>query len=243
MARFPNGIRTYLLAWLLIFDAYSTAAAKVRNDYTENLKDSVYVAPLMDFIFDVLGHSVAHPLSLETEGLTSSEIRAYDLQLADAELEEKSMHWLLVHLYYLSLKYIPGLFRRWYLECRSKQTRVAVESWTTKYFSPIIISEALDEVQTWADTQEPPAAGEKELLLKVNKLGREVVAGYEVDEFRASIAIRIPANYPVDSVTVVGGNRVAVNEKKWQNWLMITQGVIMFSVRRVLAVNAVFRLT
>ncbi|CAJ2514030.1 Uu.00g021490.m01.CDS01 [Anthostomella pinea] len=229
LARFPTPIRSYLLSWHLVFDSFSFASFKVRGDYAENLKSANYIAPLMDFTFDVLGHSAARGLNLERAGFTSENIRAYDLKLAEAETEERNMQWILIHLFYLVLKYLPGLFKSWYIECRSKQTKIAVEGWMAKYFSPIIISEALDDVVKWTDNQEAPADDEKELIVKVSRAAREVTAGYEVDELHASIAIRIPQEYPLQGVTVVGVNRVAVNEKKWQSWIMSTQGVITFS--------------
>ncbi|KAI8176017.1 E3 ubiquitin-protein ligase listerin [Colletotrichum sp. SAR 10_75] len=231
LAQFPLAIRSYLLSWHLIFDAFSTASLKVRNDYTEHLKTENYIAPLLNFTFDVLGHSAAHPLNLEREGLGIAEITAYDLAVADAEPDERNLHWLLVHLYYLTLKYTPGLFKTWYLDCRSKQTRIAVEGWMTRYFSPIIVSDALDEVAAWAASQEGESAAddEKELVVKVSKTGKEITAGYEVDESMASIAVKVPASYPIEGVSVVGVNRVAVSEKKWQSWLLTTQGVITFS--------------
>ncbi|TEA14345.1 E3 ubiquitin-protein ligase listerin [Colletotrichum sidae] len=230
LAQFPLPIRSYLLSWHLIFDAFSTASLKVRSDYTEHLKTENYIAPLLNFTFDVLGHSAAHALNLDREGLGAEQITSYSLSLADSESEERSLHWLLVHLYYLTLKYLPGLFKNWYLDCRSKQTRIAVESWTMKYFSPIIVSDTLDEVSTWAASQEPPADDdEKELVVKVSKTGKEISAGYEVDDSMASIAVKVPASYPIEGVNVVGINRVAVSEKKWQSWLLTTQGVITFS--------------
>jgi hypothetical protein len=185
----------------------------------------------MDFMFDVLGHSAAHALNLERLSFTTEQIRQYDISAADAETDERNMQWLLINLFYLTLKYIPGLFKTWFLDCRSKQTKIAVEAWMTKYFSPLIISETLDEVSEWASKQDPPEEDETELLVKVSKATREVTAGYEVDELQAAIAIRVPAAYPLEPVTVVGVNRVAVNEKKWQSWIMTTQGVITFSVR------------
>src|SRR3569833_1125662 len=230
LASFPTAIRSYLLSWSLVFSTLRAAALKIRNDYIDQLKSASNTGPLMDFIVDVLGHSAAHPLSLEKEGLTSENIREYDMQLAESELEEKNMHWLLVHLYYLSLRYIPGLFRTWYLECKSKQTRISLGSWTTKNLSPIIISEVLDDVQTWADAQDEPGEDETGLAVKTNKISREVVAVYEVDDMLGSISIRIPPSYPIDGVSVVGLIRVAGSEKKWQSWLVITQGVITFSV-------------
>jgi hypothetical protein len=229
--QFPTPIRSYLLSWHLVFDAFRAASFKVRGDYTENLKAENYIGPLMDFTFDVLGHSAAYGLNLDRAGFTAEHIRYYDLRLAESESEERNMQWLFIHLYYLVLKYVPGLFKTWYIGCRSKQTKIAVEGWMTRYFSPIIISETLDDVEKWNDGQEAPADDEKELVVKVGRAAREVIAGYEVDELNASISIRIPAEFPLEAVTVIGMNRVAVNERKWQSWIMTTQGVITFSVR------------
>lgn len=230
LVQFPTPIRSYLLSWHLVFDTFQAASFKVRGDYAENLKSAKYIGPLMDFTFDVLGHSAAHALNLDKANFTEEHIRKYDLKLAEAETEERNMQWLLVHLFYLVLKYAPGLFKTWFIDCRSKQTKIAVHNWMTKYFSPIIISDALDEVTSWAATQEAPADDENELIVKVSRAAKEITAGYEVDELQAAISIRIPPEYPLEGVAVNGINRVAVNEKKWQSWIMTTQGVITFSV-------------
>ncbi|RYP01600.1 hypothetical protein DL764_006166 [Monosporascus ibericus] len=231
LAQFPTPVRSYLLSWHLVFDAFQAASFKVRSDYAENLKTANYIGPLMEFTFDVLGHSAAHALNLDKANFTEDHIREYDLNLAEADPEERSMQWLLVHLFYLVLKYVPGLFKAWFIDCRSKQTKIAVQAWMVKYFSPIIIADALDEVADWAANQEAPADDdEKELIVKVSRSAREVTAGYEVDELQAAISIRIPPEYPLEGVSVAGVNRVAVNEKKWQSWIMTTQGVITFSV-------------
>ncbi|KAI0132788.1 hypothetical protein BJ170DRAFT_262304 [Xylariales sp. AK1849] len=241
LVRFPTPIRSYLLTWHLVFDTFEAASFKLRGDYAENLKAANYIGPLMEFTFDVLGHSAAHGLNLDKANLTIKHIREYDLKLADAEIDERNMQWLLIHLYYLVLKYVPGLFKTWFIECRSKPTKIAVESWMTKYFSPIIISEALDDVSQWAATQEPPGDDEKELIVKVSRAAKEITAGYEVDELEAAITIRIPPAYPLEGVSVVGINRVAVNERKWQSWIMTTQGVITFSGGSIIDGLAAFR--
>ncbi|KAH7146323.1 hypothetical protein EDB81DRAFT_487650 [Dactylonectria macrodidyma] len=241
LAEFPSPIRAYLLSWKLVFDAFSTSSFKIRNDLTESLKTDNTAGPLLDFMFDVLGHSAAQPLKLERVNLHPEQIIDYDIKLAESEPEEKNMQWLLVHLFYLTLKYTPGLFRAWYIDCRSKQTRIAVESWTTKYLSPLTISDTLDEVQEWADGQEPPAMDEQELVVKVARAAREVTAGYEVDESQASIVIKVPPSYPIEGVTVSSLHRVAVNEKKWQSWIMTTQGVITFSNGNIIDGLQVFK--
>ncbi|KAI1760988.1 hypothetical protein GGR53DRAFT_507201 [Hypoxylon sp. FL1150] len=241
LARFPTSIRSYLLSWHLIFDAFKGASFKVRSDYAENLKTANYIGPLMDFTFDVLGHSAAHPFSLERANFTDNQIREYDVKLAQHENEERDMQWLLINLFYLVLKYVPGTFKTWYIDCRSKQTKIAVAGWMAKYFSPIIISEALDDVDEWNKNQEPPAEDEKELVVRVSRNAGEVVAGYEIDELQASISIRIPQKYPLEGVSVTGINRVAVNEKKWQSWIMTTQGVITFSSGSIIDGLTTFR--
>ncbi|KAK7957148.1 uncharacterized protein PG986_006370 [Apiospora aurea] len=210
LARFPTPIRSYLLSWHLVFDAFQAASFKLRSDYADILKSENYIGPLMEFTFDVLGHSAANGLNLDKENLTVEHITSYDIKLAETEMEEKNMQWLLVHLFYLVLKYVPGLFKAWYIDCRSKQTKIAVESW-------------------WAETQETPADDEKELIVRVSRAAKEISVGYEVDEHEASIAIRVPPAFPLDGVSVVTVNRLAVSEKKWQAWILATQGVITFS--------------
>ncbi|KAI1386605.1 uncharacterized protein F4822DRAFT_321485 [Hypoxylon trugodes] len=238
---FPRSIRSYLLSWHLVFDSFGTASFKVRSDYTENLKTANYIGPLLEFTFDVLGHSAARPLNIEKANFTEDQIKKYDLILAEAETDERNMQWLLIHLFYLVLKYVPTLFKGWYLECRSKQTRIAVADWMTKYFSPIIIKEALEDVSHWKDNQEAPAEDEKELIVKISRSAKEITAGYEVDELQASIVIRIPQEYPLETVTVAGINRVAVNERKWQSWIITTQGIITFSGGNIIDGLTAFR--
>lgn len=230
LASFPPSIRGYLLSWHLVFDCYTNASYKVRSDYSETLKSENYIGPLLDFLFDVLGHSAAKPLNISQASFTPDLIRSYDIKLAEAELNERNMEWLLIHLYYLGLKLTPNLVKSWWIECRSKQTRIAVESWTENYFSPLVISDTLDEVELWSQQQEAPVDDEKELVIKISKKSREVYAGYEIDELQMQIVIRLPTAYPLEGVKVDGINRLAVGEKKWQSWLMITQGVITFSV-------------
>ncbi|KAI2628291.1 hypothetical protein GGS21DRAFT_527242 [Xylaria nigripes] len=240
MAQFPTTVRSYLLSWHLVFGAFRAASFKVRGDYAENLKTENYIGPLMNFTFDVLGHSAARGLSLDRAGFSADHIRNYDL-VSESESEEKNMQWLLIHLYYLVLKFVPGLFKTWHINCRSKQTRIAVEAWMARYFSPIVISEALDDVAKWNESQDAPADDEKELIVKVSPAAREVIAGYEVDDLNASIAIRIPPGFPLEAVTVVGINRVAVDERKWKSWISTTHGAIIFSGGSIIDGLATFR--
>lgn len=245
LVQFPTAIRSYLLSWKLVFDAYEGAAYKVRADYTEDLKTHNAIGPLMEFMFDVLGHSAASPINLDKEGLTIDNIQDYDINIAESLPEEKNMHWLLVHLFYLTLKFSPGLFKTWFLDCRSKQTRIAIEPWMTKYFSPIIVHDAIAEVEKWAKSQDVSDPDEKELTVKVHYAQREITAIYAIDdggdEQQAAILIKIKPNFPLEFVDVVGLNRVACSERTWQSWLRITQGIINISNGAIIDGLSTFR--
>lgn len=106
-----------------------------------------------------------------------------------------------------------------------------------KFFSPLIISDALDEVVEWSAKQKETSTGgggggadAQEITVKVSKSAREITAGYPVDDDAATIALRVPNSYPLEPVDVVSVKRVAVKEEKWQAWLMGTKAVIMLGV-------------
>src|SRR6478609_4715795 len=82
LEQFPLAIRSYLLAWHLIFDTYSKASFKLRNLYTDSLKEQNCVEPFLSFMFDVLGHSAGNPLMLERDGFTEDSSRSYDIRAA-----------------------------------------------------------------------------------------------------------------------------------------------------------------
>ncbi|KAM3076981.1 hypothetical protein ACMFMF_004896 [Clarireedia jacksonii] len=229
LSEFPPSVRSYLLSWHLVYDSFSSASWKVRKDYLSHLQSENCIGSFLTFLFDVLGHSDGRPLDLDRANFDESYIRSYDLKLAEAETNERNMQWLLIHLYHLSLKHTADLVKNWFSACQSKQTRMAVEAWTEKYFTPLLISDKFDEIEEWTTSAEAKEAGEKELMIKVSKGKREVFVGYEVDETAIRIAIQFPQNYPFYNVKVEGLNRVAVPERKWRNWLLIVQGAITFS--------------
>lgn len=232
LVQFPTPIRSYLLSWKLIFDAYQGAAHKLREDYTEQLKTLGAINPLMEFTVDVLGHSAAHAINLDKVGFTAEDIQDYDVKVGDSLPDEKNMQWLLVHLFYLSLKYVPGLFKTWFIDCRSRQTKNAVEPWTARWFSPILIRDVMEEVETWSKAQVADP-DEHEFVIKVNQKAREITAAYPIDdgdeEQSASLLLQISPNFPIGNVNVVGLNRVACNERTWQSWVRTTQGIIIIS--------------
>lgn len=230
---FPKRLRSYLLGYKLVYDAFSTATTKLRGQYLEQIAEADLLPGLLEFTVDVLGHTVGQPLNLAQEGLGEpSDIMDYDLSVADLEADERHLHRLLSHVYYLTLKYLPGLFKKWFMTCRSKQTTNALDSWTAKYFSPMLIDAALDEVAKWGEEQAEFGNGgddDREMAVAVRKTARQVMASFEIDTSDMAITLQVPKNFPIGKVECLGTNRVMVSEEKWKQWTLITEGVIIFS--------------
>ena len=91
------------------------------------------------------------------------------------------------------------------------------------------IETSLKDVLAWAEKPKEDPEFDK-VQFKVGFRSREITASYEVDEQIMSMKIVLAEAYPLASAQVVGINRVAVNEEKWQSWLRNCQGVIAFSV-------------
>jgi E3 ubiquitin-protein ligase listerin len=225
---FAPSIRGYLLSWLLVYRSYSHASEKVRGDYSTVLKSENYINPLLKFIFEVLGFSINNPIDLKD--FEPSKIRSFNiLESEDGDTKEKGMEWLLIHIYWLSLKYTPSLVRAWVSDHASKGTRLYLNGWTTRFFSPLVISDVMDDVQQWAENQETEE-DENDLIVKTLKKSREVQVGYEIDDATLQIVVRIPAGYPLENAQFEGVNRVAVTELKWKAWLMNAQGALTLAV-------------
>ncbi|KAL8939013.1 MAG: hypothetical protein Q9216_003587 [Gyalolechia sp. 2 TL-2023] len=215
----PEFLQSYLLCWQLIFDHWDGASDAVKNDYVSNVKEGSYIDGV---------------LGLAAGFLVTSRVRAVDASRFDVEsyapgtdIPEKDAQWLLTHLYYLALKHLPTLSKTWWRDNTSRQTQIAVESWTEKHISPLVIASELSAVSSWAANRETDQ--DQPLTVKVSTSTREVTASIPIDEQSMSLAINLPTSYPLSRATVSGVHRVGVTEQKWRNWIITTQGVINFA--------------
>ncbi|EKG21184.1 Zinc finger RING-type protein [Macrophomina phaseolina MS6] len=217
----PLSLRGYLFSWMLVFDHFTNSSYKVKTDYIEHLQKEGHVPQLLEFLAEFLGHTKGKPADISKIDVAHYDPHASDTPLADAR-------YLAAHLFFLTLQHLPSLAKSWWIDCKSRQTVLAVESWTERFISPPIITAALAAVSDWANSADN-AASDEALTIKVNPKGKEITAGYEVDEQFMTIVVRLPPTYPLASVAVEGLNRVAVSEQKWQAWLRNCQGVVTFS--------------
>lgn len=90
-----------------------------------NIKEHGSLNPLLDFAFDFLQKS-------HGKLLDASKFNISSFEPDESKSAEKETQWLLVHLYFLSLKYLANLTKTWWIDSK-KRIKGPVESWTEKY--------------------------------------------------------------------------------------------------------------
>lgn len=119
-------VQSYLLSWKLVYDHWKNSSSALKADYVASLKDGAYLEGLLDFAFDILINKRSKPLD-------ASQFEVSYHVPRPTETVENNMHWLIIHLYYLSLKHLPVLSKVWWRDTTSRQKVIAVEAWTEKY--------------------------------------------------------------------------------------------------------------
>ena len=212
-------LRSYLLSWKLTFDHWQNASYKVQADYVAALKEGKYLQEFLSFALNILITARSHPIDA-----SKFDIETYTPNTSESP--EQETHWLLIHLYYLSLRYLPSLSKEWWRDNASRQLNIAAETWTQKYISPLIISSELSTISAWGPSQ---ATDDQPMTIKVSPSAREITASIPIDEQTMSISVRLPPSYPLARAEVKSIHRVGVVEKKWQSWLINAQGVMNLS--------------
>lgn len=102
----------------------------VQESYSSDIKQKDCLSSLLDFMFDCLETPQGQLIDA-----SKFEIRSFELDTAESS--KKEMQWLLVHTYYLALRYLPNTTRAWWVDCK-KRLKTPVETWTQRYVSSSI---------------------------------------------------------------------------------------------------------
>ncbi len=210
-------LRTYLLSWLLIFDHLQYASFAVRSAYVEELKETQDAQMLLNLIISSLGLSQSR-----------EKIDLNSLDVAEYTPSQQSEDWtdyrhLVVHMYYLLLRHLSSQVRSWFLSCTNRALTIALEDFTEKNISPILIARELDELQSSTNSTELKS---ENMMLKIMRTAREVTAFYTVDEQTMEIRVHLPAAYPLRQVEVEGVRRIGVKEDRWRAWILASQSLM-----------------
>jgi E3 ubiquitin-protein ligase listerin len=222
----PSHTARYLLSWKLIFAHWENASYKVQAAYVSSLKEGDCVPDLLSFAFSIL---LGQQGTKDKNGVDPSRFPSVETYNVDnAEDPWIETQWLLIHLYYLLLKHAPHLAKDWHTNSCPRAIKSKVETWTEKYFSPLIVAAELETVSQWT----PPASDElnaSNLEIKVSPKAREVTASLPIDETSVSIRIHLPTAYPLAPIAIATSNRVGVDEKKWTAFLNVSRIMMNFS--------------
>lgn len=150
----------------------------------------------------------------------------------DAE-SSRSLRLLAAHVYYRALLTVPSLVRSWWLELKDRQLSTAVTSYTSSYFSPVLIASELSHVKPSsraAAAARDESLADESFSVKVALAVNEVTATFNVDEQQMEIGVRLPAEYPLRAVEVRDIRRVGVRDNLWRKWLFAVQQVVTSQV-------------
>lgn len=179
------------------------------------------MTPLLEFISATL---FSHGRTFDASKV---DIQSYTVDITENPLQD--IRWLQTHLYYLTLRYTPSLVKTWWLDTeRNRATVLAVEAFTEKYMSPLLIDNELTAVAEWVR-----AGGEAEedgMKIKVARSAKEVSASYPVDDQAMDILVKLPAIFPLRQVEVTGLRRVGLDEKRFKQMQLASQAVVNFQV-------------
>ena len=149
---------------------------------------------------------------------------------------ESSISALTAHLYLCASKSAPSLVRIWFSECKNRQLTIAVEKFTEKYFSPILIKEEIRFLQSQKY---------QDMSIKVNTNTYEINASCTIEEAELDIIIKIPPSFPLLLVEVssgsAGGRHAGISESRWRAWLLSISSVMISQYGSVADALMLFR--
>ncbi|RIB03619.1 hypothetical protein C2G38_2049118 [Gigaspora rosea] len=220
----------YLLAWMLIFDHFNNATLKFKSQLISCIKEIDITSKFCYKIFETLGlGGQTTPYNLSKWDIREFYIEAFELQYSAA----LGFPLLCAHLYYRSLRHIPSIVRTWWSECKKRQLSIGVDSYTEKYFSPIIIQGQLDMLQS--EDVKSQLEDEK-FTIRIARSSNEVIAAFNVDEYIMELSIRMPNNFPLRQAefgTLERMGTTEVTDLKWAKLpvqTVVNSQVLMFPI-------------
>jgi E3 ubiquitin-protein ligase listerin len=112
---------------------------------------------------------------------------------------------LSAHIYYLSLIHVPSLVRSWWADCKRRQLTIAIDSYTEKHFSPVIIKQQLDNLQR-EDVRSQ--LQDDKFSIRISRATNEVTAVVNIDESVTELSLRMPGSFPLKLVEVERAERM-----------------------------------
>ncbi|CAG8545830.1 207_t:CDS:10 [Ambispora leptoticha] len=185
----------YFLAWKLILDHFDFTTQKLKSHYLDHLRNKM-LDDFLPYAFQTMGliSTVTKPFDLNKWDFTEFFVEAFEIELGP----EIGFPVLSAHLYYRALRHFPSAIRGWWAECKKRHLYVAVDNYTEKYFSPVIIQQQIDQIQredVKAQLQE-----DDKMLIRIARATNEVIAEFRIDEYAMELSLRMPNSFPLRQI-------------------------------------------
>lgn len=230
---FPD-VDKYLWSWLLIFSHFKDITFSMRADYINQLKSNGTIEKLLGSIFgvvDITNNNFLRKLVTEVVADKNARIDPEHNLILTYNISEgcigesftHEMHFLCVHLYFLTFQYLGSYVQQWFNEIRDLQLKQQIEKFSVRYVSPLLISKMLVDVDA---VKSRLTDKDENLSIKVNKITNEIKSVYLIDEQTMEMVVKIPDTFPLSNVSVQGPLRLGVKENQWKAWLLASQRVV-----------------
>ncbi|AET41242.1 ubiquitin-protein ligase RKR1 Ecym_7418 [Eremothecium cymbalariae DBVPG len=213
----------YLWYWHLILLYFKEISFSMRHDYINQLKRDNLIERLFDF--------VAEQIDLQDSkfwnNVSTDSIVKYNVNDAGFYPYKDSItiecKLLLSNLLYEMFNNVGAITNNWWLNIKDRSLQGKINSFVSKYISPILIEQELKHVGQSIPKLTSQADG---LTIKINNIIKEIKAKYLIDDQTLEISFKFPPNYPLTNIEVFEGSRVGVSEQKWKSWIISTKRVI-----------------
>lgn len=142
------------------------------------------------------------------------------------EVVPTSLQVFATFVYYRGLQAVPSLIRQWWESCKNRQLSIAVSSFTSKHFSPVLIAAELAHLRDPNDPAGQALRDNEDFVVKVAAGANEIKATFAIDEESMELGIRLPSEFPLQQVEIKDVRKVGVTDSQWRAWLLAVQQVI-----------------
>lgn len=218
----PFKFLRYLWDWFLALQYFKDISYKMRQLYIEQLKNSDLINKMFTFITDQINFQISQD-KINEEIIKNYQLNDYYNQPYYGDIQNEC-HNLLIHLLYRLFNEVGSLTSHWFMNIRDKSHQQAIDKFVIKYISPMLINDAINQVEKDINKLE---SQDDNLSIKLNRITNEIKARYTIDEQKLEISFNLPENYPLHNIKVIGVSKVGISEMKWKQWIMSTQHVII----------------
>lgn len=214
----------YLWNWVLILLNFKDITLKLRSIYINQLQseNEELISKFLNFIALLINsfgddREFLSKIEQDHESFINYE---FENHIDDLVVE---VRLLSIHLYYTILTSIGSLSSSWFNDIKDRNFKNKTEQFTSKFIAPSLIQNKLNDFET----KSPKLTKDHENLKnKINRVTNEIKSTYLIDEQYLELVFKIPSNYPLTNIEVLGPQRVGVKENQWKAWLLASQRII-----------------